>query len=175
MEAEILLWIQEYIRNPILNSIFSVFSFLGDDGKIFIAILLVMLCFKKTRKPALIIAVLLIAYSLIFTLGVKHIVNRTRPFEAIEGLTTIGSLPSDSSFPSGHTGTAFTFALGMYYACDKKAGIVSIIFAFIMGFSRMYVGVHYPTDVICGAIFGVLTVIVGLKLMSKKISIERIS
>ncbi len=164
MEKEILLWIQESLRRTSLDKLFSLVSYTGDGGKIYVITLLTMCCFKSTRRSALMIAILIAAYSLIFTLGVKHIVNRTRPFEAAEGLTTIGSLPSDSSFPSGHTGTAFTFAIGLFYLCNPILGIIAIAYACLMGFSRMYLEVHYPSDVLAGALFGTLTAIIGIKL-----------
>ncbi len=78
--------------------------------------------------------------------------------------TKPGSLPSDSSFPSGHTGTAFTFAFGLYYLCNPILGIIAIAYACLMGFSRMYLEVHYPSDVLAGALFGTLTAIIGIKL-----------
>ena len=66
------------------------------------------------------------------------------------------TIPSDTSFPSGHTAASFAVAAGVYMAGWKKTGIVLHIFSALIGFSRLYVGVHFPSDVIGGAIVGVL-------------------
>ena len=76
--------------------------------------------------------------------------------------------PTSLSFPSGHTSSAFTFAMALTMVLKKKgAAIASFIFAFLMGISRIYVGVHYPTDVIMGAFVGIIYAVIGYAIFSK--------
>ncbi|MBQ7838479.1 MAG: phosphatase PAP2 family protein [Clostridia bacterium] len=76
--------------------------------------------------------------------------------------------PTSLSFPSGHTSSAFTFAMAITLVLKNKgAAIASFIFAFLMGISRIYVGVHYPTDVIVGAVVGILYAVIGYFIFAK--------
>ncbi len=76
--------------------------------------------------------------------------------------------PTSLSFPSGHTSSAFTFAMAITMVLKNKgAAIASFIFAFLMGISRIYVGVHYPTDVIVGAVVGILYAVIGYFIFAK--------
>ncbi len=72
----------------------------------------------------------------------------------LPGLTSLIGVQDDFSFPSGHTGSSFAAAVVMYRGLPKKVGVPALVFAFLMGFSRLYVGVHYPSDVIGGALIG---------------------
>lgn len=99
----------------------------------------------------------------------KHLINRVRPYEVIEGLTSLVGKQSDSSFPSGHTSSSFAcwiaLTLSLPMVTDlKKTRIYSIlmlVFSVIMGFSRLYVGVHYPTDILGGMVLGILYGLAG--------------
>jgi undecaprenyl-diphosphatase len=148
----------------ILNPICIGASWLGDNGLLWVVIALVLLCFKRTRKVGIVVAAAL-CFDIIIVNGLlKHIVDRTRPYFSgeFEWLTQqfvsdrgLISFPSDSSFPSGHTASAFASAVGIF-ACNKKWGIPAIIAAIIIGFSRMYLYVHYPSDVFAGVIVGII-------------------
>ena len=87
---------------------------------------------------------------------VKNIVQRPRPFVTFTDLQIIIPTPSEFSFPSGHTSSSFAAAAVFYRHLPKKLGIPSVILAGLIGFSRLYVGVHYPTDVIAGVLMGIL-------------------
>ena len=84
----------------------------------------------------------------------KNSFLRIRPYEAIEGLTRLIEAQSDFSFPSGHSASSFAGAVVIYKMVDKKYGMIAIIFASFIAFSRLYVGVHYPTDVLVGIVSG---------------------
>jgi undecaprenyl-diphosphatase len=85
----------------------------------------------------------------------KPLVHRARPFDAWTDLTALVARPGGSSFPSGHTGAAFAFAWTFFRTQPKQLGIPVLFAAALMGFSRLYVGVHYPTDVLAGALVGI--------------------
>lgn len=144
------------IRTGFLDSIFVFITRLGDEGIIWILLTLGLLCFKKTRGYGIAMAIALISGTIIGNICLKNIIARPRPFvinpEMLPNL--IINPPSSFSFPSGHTLSSFESAVALFM-CNKKAGIPAIILATLIGFSRNYLYVHYPTDVIAGAILGI--------------------
>lgn len=160
-DSNILLYIQENIRTDILNSFFITFTKLGNGGILWIALALTLLCFKRTRKVGLVISIALLIGTLITNVTLKNLVARTRPFYTIADLQTLIAYPTDYSFPSGHTTSAFASCTSLFIMLDKRYSFLFLVFATLMGFSRLYVGVHYPTDVFIGLIVGVLSAIIS--------------
>lgn len=156
LDGGFLLFLQEYVRNPILNSIMIFITSLGDGGILWIAATIILLIPKKTRKVGIMSAVALLGSLIINNNIIKNIVQRPRPFVTFTDLQIIISTPSEFSFPSGHTSSSFAAAAVFYRHLPKKLGLPSVILAGLIGFSRLYVGVHYPTDVIAGVIMGIL-------------------
>lgn len=154
-EGYILLMIQEHVRNGILTPFFLFITTLGDAGFIWIVSALISLCFKKTRKTGIAVIIALCLSLLINNLILKNLIVRIRPYEVIEGLQILIPKQSDFSFPSGHTGSSFAAAIVFYRCMGKKYGIAAIILAVLIAFSRLYIGVHYPTDVLAGMITGI--------------------
>ena len=183
LDLSVFEWVQG-IRNPILTVLMKVITTLGDEGILFIAIALVLLVTKKYRK---------IGFAMLASLGVmlicnnfvlKEIFARERPFNLFETFPEkyaewggeaakyiypdMVKAPHSYSFPSGHTSSAFTFAMAITMVLKKKGiAIPAFIFAFLMGISRIYVGVHYPTDVIVGAVVGIIYAIIGYVIFAK--------
>lgn len=153
-DSSILLWIQEYVRNPILNPVFVVITHLGDAGIFWIAMSLLLCCFKKTRKAGIFGLVALIFSVLVNNVFLKNVIGRIRPYEIITGLECIIKHASDASFPSGHTGASIAAATVYVKELPKKFSIPALVLAILISLSRLYVGIHYPTDVIAGAIIG---------------------
>ena len=155
LDGGILLWLQEAVRNAVLTPLFTLYTHLGDSGLMWIALSVLLLCFKKTRKAgaAGLMALLL---SLMFTNGIlKHLVERPRPWLTVEGLVPLIAEHDPNSFPSGHTCAAFAAGLAWAGTCSARwARIAAVVSAVCMGLSRLYVGVHYPSDVIAGALVG---------------------
>lgn len=137
------------IRNPVFDFI-SVFIHYGLYFAVVIAGVLVLYFVKKKKEFFLLITSL--AFSAAFVYIIKSIVMRLRP-EVIFELF----LMDPYSFPSGHTATAFAIATSMSYYSKKRNQIILFSLAIIVGLSRMYLGAHYLTDVITGALIGILT------------------
>lgn len=156
LDGSILLWIQDYIRNPILTPFFKVITTLGNGGAVWILLMLIMLILPKTRKVGYMMTVALIGTLLINNVLLKNLVARTRPYEVIEGLTYLVSKPIESSFPSGHAGSSFSAAWVMFRRLPKRYGVPALILAILIALSRLYVGVHYPSDVLFGVIDGIV-------------------
>jgi len=161
LDTNILLYIQEHIRSENFNDFWIFFTSLGDNGILWIITSLVLICFKKTRKIGLVCGVAIFIGALITNITLKNLVARTRPFYAIEGLITLIDYPSDYSFPSGHATSWFAGGMGMFLTVKKRYSFIFLILALLMAFSRLYVGVHYPTDVLAGLIVGTLSAILS--------------
>lgn len=154
LEIGILLWIQENFRFSFLNPIMQFITTLGDKGFFWILACILLVLFKKTRRIGVIAAVALALNTLIVNVILKTQIMRVRPFVLEEGLSLITRLPKDSSFPSGHTSASFATAVIMFKGLPRYAGIPALVLAFLIGFSRLYVGAHFPTDVLAGAVIG---------------------
>lgn len=156
LEIGILLWIQENLRFSFLNPIMQFITSLGDKGFFWILLCILLVAFKKTRRIGIMAAVALALNALIVNVILKTQIMRIRPFMLEEGLSLITRLPKDSSFPSGHTSASFATAVILFKGLPKYAGIPVLTLAFLIGFSRLYVGAHFPTDVLAGAIIGTI-------------------
>ena len=156
LDGGFLLFLQESVRNPILDNLMIFITSLGNGGMIWIVATIVLLIPKKTRKAGIMSAVALLGSLIINNNIVKNIVQRPRPFVTFTDLQIIIPTPSEFSFPSGHTSSSFAAAAVFYRHLPKKLGLPSVILAGLIGFSRLYVGVHYPTDVIAGVLMGIL-------------------
>ncbi|MDO5294480.1 MAG: phosphatase PAP2 family protein [bacterium] len=164
LDGNILIWIQENVRNDVLTPIFKFITHLGDSGSIWIVLSLLLLVSRKTRKVGF-AALLALLLSLIVNNGIlKNVVGRTRPYDAVEGLRALIGRQRDLSFPSGHTGSSFAAAIVLYRSLPKKYGVPALVLAALIGLSRLYVGVHYPTDVIFAAFSGTLLGLLALKM-----------
>ena len=170
LDGNALLWIQEYLRNDLLNVVMKFITSLGDAGLVWILSAVIMLCFKKTRKVGVMVAMALIGSIIFNNLILKNLFQRTRPYEVVEGLTRLIGKQSDFSFPSGHTGSSIAASLVMLKQLPKKFGIPALILGILISFSRLYIGVHYPTDVIVGAIMGAISAMLSIKLYNYIVS-----
>ncbi len=156
-EANILLWIQENIRTDILDIVMAFISNINNAGMLAIAAIIILIVVKRYRAVGFTAMISLISEFVVVNVFTKNIVARTRPYIVNDALEVLGKLPSDYSFPSGHTGSAFAVAIVMFFCMPAKYGVPSIIVAVLMGISRLYNGVHYPTDVLAGAVIGLIT------------------
>lgn len=159
-DFSILDFIYEYVRCDFLDPIMMCISHFAKSGIGWILLGLILLIPKKTRAFGIMALSAMALGFIINDLTIKNIFMRTRPYDAYEIYHSI-PLPfnlnagkeGSFSFPSGHTCCSFASAV-VYLKCNKKWGIPALIFAFLVGFSRMYNYVHYFTDVVGGALVG---------------------
>lgn len=183
----------EFITNidfSILNAIYStlkcafmdifmlICTYSTEGGFVWILAALICLCFPKSRKTGLVMGLALIMG---ITLGngvLKGLVMRSRPYtypgyEHIESTLLIKKC-WDSSFPSGHSLSAFEGAVPLLMY-KKKYGIPALVLALLVAFSRMYIFVHFPSDVLAGAALGTLFALVSYLIINalyKKFDLE---
>lgn len=154
LDGDILLWIQNNVRVSWMDGFFKTITHLGDAGLFWILLTVVLLCFKKTRKPAIYSAIALVGSVVITNMILKNAVGRIRPYEVVNGLQCIVKLANDPSFPSGHTSASFASATALCPKLPKPWAICLMVLAALIAFSRLYVGIHYPTDVLAGLVIG---------------------
>lgn len=153
MEFAILNWIQEVFRSPFMDTIMKFITSLGYEGYLYYLMIIILLIPKKTRKFGLILGVAILFNWALANLTLKPLIARTRPYNVNTAIDIIIHKPSSYSFPSGHTAQAFTAAFAFYFS-KSKLTIPMFILAALIGFSRLYFYVHFPTDVLGGIVIG---------------------
>lgn len=158
LDGRFLLWLKEACAHPLMDKMMIFVSALGDGGFLWIAlgVMFLLMGFKHKiwRKRGLLLLLSLAANALVCNLLLKPWVNRIRPYDLLQYDILIPPV-GDPSFPSGHTSASFAAATALY-AINRKWGAAAYVLAVLMGFSRLYLGVHFPTDVVAGAVIGVL-------------------
>lgn len=154
LEDGILLFIQDSVRCSVLTPFFVFVTRLGDRGFIWIMFSLLLLLSPKTRKAGCMGLLSLLFSLLVNNLFLKNLVERSRPFDVIQELTPLIPRPHDFSFPSGHTASSFAAAGVFFRNLPRRLGVPALILAALIGVSRLYVGVHYPSDVLFGMLSG---------------------
>ncbi len=162
-EFYILNYIQDQLRTDFLDKLMPAISFLGKAGLIWIVIALLCLFFKRSRLLGRSLVFNLIFNLVASSLIIKPIVSRLRPCVLDSTVELLVKLPFDTSFPSGHTLFAFGAAT-IIFIYNKWLGTAAYIFGFLMAFSRLYLYVHFPTDVAFGAVFGVIFAVIAYKM-----------
>ena len=153
MEFEFLYALQE-LHTPLLDRIMVFITTLGNGGMVWLALAVVLLCLKKTRRCGWLILISMAVCFLIGNLALKNIVQRIRPCQIDTSVILKIPMPGEYSFPSGHTLHAFTAAT-MVFLHNRKAGAWLLMLAGLIAFSRMYLFVHFPTDVLAGLVLGI--------------------
>lgn len=159
MDGRLLLWLREALAHPILDRSMIFLSALGDKGMLWIGIGVGMLLLGVVKgqiwqRRGLLVLLSLAANALLCNVLLKPLVGRSRPYDLLGYEILIRPL-GDASFPSGHTSASFAAATALY-AINRRWGLAAYLLATLIGLSRLYLGVHFPTDVLAGALFGVL-------------------
>lgn len=172
-EANYVLWVQSHLSNPILDFLMPIVSTLGNAGLIWIFIAFCMIAagkknikIRQYQKGGILLLFSLAITAVIANFILKPLFTRIRPIDFLS-LESLIQRPEDFSFPSGHTAAAFSAAT-IFYAINPKAGFVMFLFAILMGFSRLYLAVHYPSDIIAGAVLGIIVSVFVLHWSKKR-------
>ena len=154
---EAILMALQSLHGSFVDGLWIAYTHLGDAGILWIVLSVVLLLSPKTRKAGF-LSLLAMGLGLLCTNGIiKHVVARPRPYVVLERLIPLVTSGDPNSFPSGHTSAAFSAAIVWARTLPWKWGrVAAIVAAILMGFSRLYVGVHFPSDVLAGALLGSL-------------------
>lgn len=143
------------IRNPKLDAFFRVFTHIAEYGIMWIVVACVLFLFRTTRSLGLEMGIALAFCMLLGELLMKPVIRRKRPFLDDPSVKVVIHKPKDYSHPSGHSTSCFSCATVLLFY-DWRLGAAAFAFSLIIGFSRIYLFVHYPTDVIFGALWGIV-------------------
>ena len=170
-DLPVLEWIAGNLYCGFLDAVMPVITLLGDAGIFWIATAVVMLFFPKYRRIGLSMGVALIMGLLVCNVTLKPLVGRIRPYDYQlehfgKQIQLLIATPHDFSFPSGHTLASFEAATAILIR-NKKLGIPAMILACLIAFSRMYLYVHYPTDVLFSVALGIGFAYLGTFLVDK--------
>lgn len=166
LDLSILDWIQRTLRCGVLDHIVPAITFLGEAGWTWILLAAVLLAQKKTRAWGIAVSAALLADLLLCNVLLKPLVARPRPYTFRPELTLLVKAPRDFSFPSGHAAASFAAASALLYS-KCRGWIPAMVLAAAIALSRLYLYVHYPSDVICGAVLGILCGWIGAFLAQK--------
>ena len=151
----ILHWIQNNITCPFLDAVVPKLTMLGNAGIIWILAGVLLLCTKKYRRQGALVLMGLLAGLLVGNVALKHLVARSRPCWLDPSVQLLIATPTDYSFPSGHTLSSVIGAT-ILTKTDRRFGYAAIPLAALIAFSRLYLYVHFPSDVLAAAVLGVL-------------------
>lgn len=155
------------MHTPFLDKIMVFITRLGDAGIIWIMLSIVLLLIPKTRKSGAVMVVALVVDVLLCNIVLKNLVARTRPYDVNTGVHLLVAKLHDYSFPSGHTAASFASVTALYLAGEKKLWKFALVLACLIAISRLYLYVHYPTDVLGGILFGVISGYLGYRKVLK--------
>ena len=166
MDYSLLSWIVTHLRETWLTPIVTFITSLGNAGAIWILLSLILLIRPTTRRCGMAMLTALLLGLLVGNLALKNIIARPRPFAAYTDILPLVMPIDPFSFPSGHTLSSFC-AASACFAYHKKAGAACGVLALLIGLSRLYVGVHYPTDVLAGMVLGIVSGLISAYLVNK--------
>ena len=160
-------FIREHLSCAFLDFVMPIITLLGEGGIFWICVTVCMLFFKKTRRAGFVMGLSLVLGFIVGNLTLKPLVARPRPYSVDINVHLLINTLSDYSFPSGHTLCCFEAAVSLILCGYKRWGNTALVFAFLVAFSRLYLYVHYPTDVIAGAIFGSIFAVASFVIVKK--------
>ena len=165
MDMTILNFLQQF-THPILDAFFVFLTRIGDYGELWIFICLLFMLKKNTRRAGFLGIVALIIEAILVMVVLKPIFDRPRPY-IVNDFPIVISTPSGSSFPSGHTAASFAVAFVLYFNKVPYRKTIMVL-AGLMAYSRLYLYVHYPSDILFG-IFVALLIAILLKIYQDNI------
>lgn len=171
IDLNILNFIHSTTQNTIFDKVMPYITFLGNMGMVWIVISILLILNKKCRHVGLMCLSALLLATILGEGILKHIIQRPRPFFAEPAINLLIKRPLSYSFPSGHTTSSFAVA-GIIFATLKKYRIYAVLLAAMIAFSRLYLFVHYPSDILAGILLGLLCSKVVLIVYQKKYALK---
>lgn len=165
-ELKILDGIHNIFSCSFLDWLMPIITRFGDGGVFWILVAALLLCLPKTRKIGLSMGLALLMGFVVGNLILKNLVARIRPYDLNPAVELLVERLKDYSFPSGHTLASFEGAVVLLRR-DKRLGIPAIVLAVLVAFSRLYLYVHYPTDVLAGVVLGTIFAILACIIIDK--------
>lgn len=169
-ELGVLYWMQG-IYNPALDSVMIGVTYSATSAVLWFVLAFLMTCTWRYRRVGVAVIVSVIFAYVLVDLIIKPSVDRPRPFD-VGDLHLMIAPPGTSSFPSGHTASSFAAATAILIYC-RRAGLLAMAYAALVGLSRIYLCVHWPTDVVAGAVIGVAASILVIWIMGRWIPFFR--
>lgn len=166
IEFQILDFIHNHLSCNFLNWLMPKITFLGNSGFIWIIAAILMLCIKKYRKVGITLGIGLLSGVIIGNLILKNLISRERPCWINDSIQVLIAVPQDYSFPSGHTLSSY-IAAAVIMNNNKRLGIAAYAIASLIAFSRLYLYVHFLTDVVAGILLGTIIGIVSCKISER--------
>ncbi len=152
LDLRLLRWMRTHGHSPGIESAAQALGRAGNNGLVWVVLGVVLALLDWERHEAWLICAVLGPVAIVLNYGIKLLVRRPRP--VLEGLPPLGGAPSSLSFPSAHALSSFAVATAMYRVDPATFGALFIALAISLG--RPYLGMHYPSDVLVGAVLGVL-------------------
>lgn len=152
-DQTLLYWIHDNLSCGLLDLLMPKLTMLGDGGAVWLLAAGGMLCTRKYRRQGLILLAALAAGVLVGNVCLKNLIARPRPCWLDNSVRLLVSSPTDYSFPSGHT-LSSAIGAAVLTKTDRRLGWAAIPIAAVIAFSRLYLFVHYPTDILAGAVLG---------------------
>ena len=172
LDARLLLLIQQDLHSEAATVFWEFMTDLGNMGILWIFIILLLLCRRRTRLTGWTAALAFLLNTVACNGILKLWVARPRPFTVFTEIVPLIPPPADFSFPSGHTSCAFAVAFVLYALLPRRWGVTALVTATLIGLSRLYLEVHYPTDVLVGVLIGFAAAKLALWIMEKRKSLR---
>lgn len=154
LDQSILYWIHDNLSCGVLDMLMPKLTLLGSGGAIWLLAAAIMLCAKKYRRQGVILLAGLAVGVLVGNVCLKNLIDRPRPCWLDDSVKLLIPIPTDYSFPSGHTLSSVIGAT-VLTKTNRRFGWAAIPLAAIIAFSRLYLFVHYPSNILAGAVLGV--------------------
>lgn len=166
VELAVLDWIQTHLRCGVLDVVMPTVSRLSDHGEIWIVLAVILLCRKGQRRRGLSVGAALLLDLVSCNLLLKPLIGRVRPCVVRGAVELLVAVPADASFPSGHTAASFAAVSALYFSGSPLWKPTAAL-AGLIAFSRLYLYVHWPTDILGGMLLGLAVGWLGAKIVKK--------